>query len=400
MVTPMNEHGAVLEFDGAVSSGIKIRSFADIPDIIGMKVPPVEYIVPALGIARNTITVWVGPDGDGKTYLAQAMAIAVARGDAFLGMACLQSPVLYLDLENPAYVVQDRLQPMTQQQSIPSLRVWGIWNDQQPPTYNSELLLTIAKETKPLIVIDPFRYFHNAKENDSDEMSGVMQYLRACVRWGGAAIVLHHPSKSEGSTGRGSSAIRGACDLAFLHSLDKESGLITIKVDKNRNGESRTIILRADFEEGRFEVTDAPYITKRNDELDKLAAIINGEPGLSQNAIYKQSGMRKARCVRLLQEGKGKRWLEKQEGRALTYRPIVPVVPGCSGNREQVGDGWSIVPPSLEGNKEQPPVQPLAPAVGKANGTMTQCQACKSFAVYPEKDGRVTCMTCDAAVIH
>src|SRR6185295_276359 len=100
------------------------RGFADIPDIIGMKVAPVEYIVPALGIARNTITLWTGPDGDGKTYLAQAMAIAVARGDVFLGMNCLQSPVLYLDLENPAYVVQDRLQPMTQQQSIPSLRVW------------------------------------------------------------------------------------------------------------------------------------------------------------------------------------------------------------------------------------------------------------------------------------
>ena len=96
----MNGHGVDLEFDGAVSSGAKIRGFADIPDIIGMKVAPVEYIVPALGIARNTITLWTGPDGDGKTYLAQAMAIAVARGDVFLGMDCLQSPVLYLDLDS------------------------------------------------------------------------------------------------------------------------------------------------------------------------------------------------------------------------------------------------------------------------------------------------------------
>ena len=157
-----------------------------------------------------------GADGDGKTYLAQAMAIAVSRGDAFLGMACLQSPVLYLDLENPAYVVQDRLQPMTSEESIPKLRIWGIWNEQQPPQYGSELLLTIAKETQPLIIIDPFRYFHNAKENDSDEMSAVMQYLRACARYGGAVVVMHHPAKTEGSTGRGSTAIRGACDLAFL----------------------------------------------------------------------------------------------------------------------------------------------------------------------------------------
>jgi hypothetical protein len=88
-------------------------------------------------------------------------------------------------------------------------------------------------------------------------------------------------------------------------------------VDKIRNGENRTIVLRADFEEGRFEVTDARYITKRNDELDKLAGVVNGEPGLSQNAIYKQSGMRKARCVRLLQR-KAKEnvgWKNKRGGR-------------------------------------------------------------------------------------
>src|SRR5207302_9084929 len=100
----------------------------------------------------------------------------------------------------------------------------------------------------------------------STAMSGVMQYLRACAAHGASVVILQHPSKAEGSTGRGSSAIRGACDLAFLHTLDKESGLITIKVDKNRLGPSRTITLRADFEEGKFEVSEAPYITRRNDE--------------------------------------------------------------------------------------------------------------------------------------
>ena len=52
----------------------KILRFVDIPDIATIEIPSVEYLVPALGIARNTITLWTGPDGDGKTYLAQAMA--------------------------------------------------------------------------------------------------------------------------------------------------------------------------------------------------------------------------------------------------------------------------------------------------------------------------------------
>jgi hypothetical protein len=105
---------------------------------------------------------------------------------------------------------------------------------------------------------------------------------------------LASPAKQEGSTGRGSSAIRGSCDLAFLHSLNKESQLITLKVDKNRNGEGRTITVRADFEQGRFQMTESPYITTRNEEFAKLEAVIAETPGITQNGIVKQSGMMKA----------------------------------------------------------------------------------------------------------
>jgi RecA-family ATPase len=166
----MSTEGLPMEFDGNISRQ-QIRSFCDVPDIFRMEIPPVEYIVPALGISRNSITLWTGPDGDGKTYLAQAMAIAIARGDEFLGMKCKQSPVLYLDLENAAHTVQSRLQILSNEECVQDLRVWGIWNEQQPPQAGSELLLTIAKETKPVIIADPFRYFHTAEENDSTEMA-------------------------------------------------------------------------------------------------------------------------------------------------------------------------------------------------------------------------------------
>src|SRR5689334_2736880 len=132
----MNEHGHPLAFEPQVArqedQPVKpnghtpvrpIRRFADIPSILTMAVPPVEYIVPALGIARNTITLWTGADGDGKTYLAQAMSVAVARGEEFLGMTCQQSPVLYIDLENPAYTVQDRLQALVGEGDVPNLKV-------------------------------------------------------------------------------------------------------------------------------------------------------------------------------------------------------------------------------------------------------------------------------------
>ena len=84
--------------------------FAHIPDITTLEIPPLSTWCAALGIAGQ-IRLWTGPDGR-KTDPAQTMALAVSRGAEFLGMACQQAPVLYVDLENPGYVVQERLQAL------------------------------------------------------------------------------------------------------------------------------------------------------------------------------------------------------------------------------------------------------------------------------------------------
>ena len=404
----MSNSGVPLDFSGEVftPSTPRIRTFRDIPDITRMAIPAVEYLVPALGIARNTITLWTGPDGDGKTFVAQTMALAVARGETFLGMLCQQAPVLYVDLENPGYVVQDRIQLLLGEQSPDNLRFWGTWLDldQQPPHSGNALLLDICKDTKPLLIVDPFRLFHAAEENDSGEMSTVMQYLRLCAVYGSAVVILHHPAKTEGSTGRGSSAIRGACDLAFLHTLDKESGLITLKVDKNRFGASRTITVRADFEEAKFEVTDAPYIARRNDELSRLAEIIQTEPGLTQNAIWKKSGGQRTRVVRLLKEGIGTHWtIEKGKFGASLYRPIAnPLYPkdGTAGTAHSEA-GCTAVPTPLgvvQGTACGGPVQDQAQT--QTERQMTSCANCGSFAVYRDAYGKQTCMTCEKGLFY
>ena len=396
--------GVRLEFSEPIVTPGKIRSFADLPDVITMDIPPVEYLVPALGIARNTITLWTGPDDDGKTYLAQVMALAVSRGDPFLGMPCGQAPVLYVDLENPGYVIQDRMQTLVADgNSPPLLRFWGTWLeiDQQPPQAGSELLLTICKATRPLLIVDPFRYFHQAEENDSTAMAAVMQYLRACAAHGCAVVILHHPAKTEGSTGRGSSAIRGACDLAFLHTLDRESGLITLKVDKNRLGASRAITVRADFEEGKFELAEAPYITRRNDELDRLEQVIKSNPGITQNAISKQSGMMKSRLVRLLKEGTGIRWrTENGKYGALRYFACSET---CSDLPKSLfpkdGTARTTTPKPISEQTCSAVLSPLGENREQLcegpQGKLSSCPHCGSFAVYPQADGKHCCMTCE-----
>jgi hypothetical protein len=244
--------------------------------------------------------------------LAQAMSIAAARGDSFLGMPCQQTNVLYVDHENPAFSVQSRLRAMVGEETdMPRLKVCGKWLEDPPPQAGNQVLLKIAKESTPLIVIDPLRFFHDGDENDSTAMAGVMQYLWDCAAWGGAVVLLHHPAKSEGSTGRGSSAIRGACDLALLHTLDKEGSLITLKVDKNRHGASRTITIRADFEQCSFMVTDSPWITSRNQKFEELSRIITAQPGITTNELNAKFTGKKAFLLSLLNEGLGSRWFTR-----------------------------------------------------------------------------------------
>jgi replicative DNA helicase len=57
-----------LEAESAPANS-RIRTRSDIPDILTMQVPKMDYVVPSLGIARNTITLDAGPDGDTRTYI-------------------------------------------------------------------------------------------------------------------------------------------------------------------------------------------------------------------------------------------------------------------------------------------------------------------------------------------
>jgi AAA domain len=126
-------HGVAMDFDAAPTRQIaeKIRGFDQIPDIMTMDIPPIEYLVDGM-IARKTITLWTGTDGTAKTFLAQKMAIAVASGLTFLGRRCQRAPVLYLDYENPSFVVRERFELMAAG-PIPNLKVWGTWLAEQPP---------------------------------------------------------------------------------------------------------------------------------------------------------------------------------------------------------------------------------------------------------------------------
>ena len=395
-----------MAFDGAPTeaSANKIQTFEEIPDLLTMNVPPIDYIVAGL-FARNTLTLWAGAGGCSKSFLAQKLAIAVATGTPFLGRPSKQDPVLYLDYENPAYAVRGRLDAMASG-ALPPLKIWGTWLEHQPPPIGSELLAAIVKKTKPLLIFDPFRFAHGQDENDSTAMMAIMQCLRSYAAAGCAVVILHHLAKAEGSTSRGSTAIRDHVDVAFTQEISPETGLITWKGNKNRFGLPISVCIKPNFDAGTFEVTDSPQFTRMQDELEKLRQVITEKPGLTQTALHNIVRGRKETLLRRLNENIDKLWSVQQgNGTAKHYYPV-ELFPQLGTTREQrnnpkLGDGpgaCSPVPLSYKGNREQPHLPPTVKNVLTCSRSSTkslpQCPICHGYALYRENSGILTCETC------
>jgi len=207
--------------------GSAIHCFEDIPALSILNLSPPVPVVDGF-LHSGSMTLLAASDGSMKTFLAQAMSLSVGAGTRFLGRQCRQTPVVYLDFENPGYAVMDRVALLTDGQEPPNVKFWGTWLEHQPPQIGSDLLLQICRETKPLLVVDPLRYAHDGEENDSGQMMTVMRHLRSYASGGATVLVLHHVGKAEGSTYRGSTALRGAFDVAYVQELNEESGLVSL----------------------------------------------------------------------------------------------------------------------------------------------------------------------------
>jgi hypothetical protein len=112
--------------------------------------------------------------------------------------------------------------------------------------------------------------------------------------------------------------------------------------------------------------------------MSKLEQIIQGNPGITQNGIVKLAGMKKARLLKLLQEGIPTRWSTKNGSHGSicylpfgnkdlqtipeNHSPLVPAVPAF-GNKDLPSTGNKttpngavlvpLFPPSKRGTGEQ-----------------------------------------------
>jgi hypothetical protein len=164
------------------------------------------------------ISILAGKPKAGKSTFARCLALAISRGEKFLGSQTQAGTVVYLALEEKRSEVKRHFRQMGAQGSEPILVHCAA-----APKNAIDVVEQLASKHNPvLIIIDPLLRLARMKDgNDYAEVTKAMEPLISIARTSGAHILaVHHlgkgnrPDPSEGILG--STAFLASVDTALL----------------------------------------------------------------------------------------------------------------------------------------------------------------------------------------
>jgi RecA-family ATPase len=236
--------------------------------------PPIEYVVEKL-IAESSVNVWFGQWGAKKTWAAIDLAVCVASGKQWLGMATEPCNVLIVDEESGdtrlANRIKDTMRGELGQMANASVPIKSVslaqFNLLKRPDDADLLARLVLELDAKLIIIDALAdVMLGGDENAVKDTQPVFANLRFIAELTGAAfIVIHHANKGGGY--RGSSAIAGAIDTLLSVESKQDNSLITFKTEKMRDGEPLNFACEANWTDEGFyltqsEITERAFLSK------------------------------------------------------------------------------------------------------------------------------------------
>lgn len=186
--------------------------------------PPIRWLVKD-EIAAGQFSLFYGPSGGGKSFVALDWALNVAQ----------QEPVIYVAAEDAQGYAARKI-AWCKHHNRPASRLYFI---PEPVNLFDAAAVTAfikqARELAPvLIVFDTLaRCMTGADENSARDMGVVVENLEAIRHATGAAVLPVHHSGKNGSTYRGSSALFGAAYTVI--ELANSDDVLTVSCEKAKN---------------------------------------------------------------------------------------------------------------------------------------------------------------------
>lgn len=304
-----------------------ITDLSQIPSVFSFE-SEIDWTVDGM-IASGSITLICAESGTGKTWLGYYIAGCVAGGAPVIGIPVAARPVLYLDGENPHYVVKQRLLDLGIADT-PNLRVWGGWISSPPVGPKHPLVIEFARKHKGVIIYDSLIEFHPGSEQSSTETRAFMRFFRRLAHLGATVIILHHTGKAETSKQyRGSSDIKAAVDTAYLltrNSQDpSELGELSMNCFKARLAPGRNFGMKFQKRQG-FISCDAQNPAQTVTEI--ISAILEQNPNSNQSEIVQRgqfAGCSKNHIESCLRHGD---WVRAKGPKNSTLYSLPPEVNG------------------------------------------------------------------------
>jgi hypothetical protein len=174
--------------------------------------PEPDFLITPLAARGEVGQLW-GPGGIGKSMLVEACCGGVGTGAVVAGLRCEKGRVMYLDAENGEYEVHRRVRNL----ALPPDQVAIYDASSTHVVHHQKAIARAIKADKPdLLVLDSLRRLTpGTDENDSGDMAEVIGVIKTFAQRYELAVLLIHHARKDGTTERGSSAIKDQVSISW-----------------------------------------------------------------------------------------------------------------------------------------------------------------------------------------
>lgn len=258
----------------------------------------------------------------GKSTLARELAVAVAKGEPFLGRDTLRGPVVYISLEDPAWHVQREFERL----GAAGADLW-IFEGPAPGEANKLLWETVEALRPVLVIIDTAQRWLRVRDlNDYAEVTGSTDAILRLVRGLGTCVLLtHHSPKVRtddvADAALGSTALFGSVDVGiFLQRDDTGRRYIWTRQRIPDVPDIEGLRLEIDPKTHRSRLGQTQSLTAIEQAQREIVAYLSAHPGLRESellpAVDGRTQAKKSALRRLVDTG-----LVEREGRGTRAYP-------------------------------------------------------------------------------